>query len=144
MIRVSSATLNALGLQQLVRVTFGVEPRRTVDPDEAVALGAAIQVLTLCLSAYLNTCLSACPQLARPVSYELRLHISRVHQAGIMDGVVTGLDVFSPLQAAFLRWLHRRNERIAKESGDMKSADGTSDSSGQTHGNSQEETTTMQ
>jgi molecular chaperone DnaK (HSP70) len=26
----------------LLRRTFGVEPRRTVDPDEAVALGAAV------------------------------------------------------------------------------------------------------
>lgn len=31
-------------VQNLVRTTFGLEPRRTVDPDEAVALGAAIQV----------------------------------------------------------------------------------------------------
>jgi hypothetical protein len=31
-------------VRRLLEVTFGVEPRRTVDPDEAVALGAAVQV----------------------------------------------------------------------------------------------------
>ena len=29
-------------VRALLRVTFGIEPQRTVDPDEAVALGAAI------------------------------------------------------------------------------------------------------
>ena len=71
-------------VMNLVRVTFGLEPRFTIDPDEAVALGAAIQ-------------------------------------AGMMDGQIEGLDVFSPFQAAFLRYLALKQQKEDQEGPDQES-----------------------
>jgi len=64
-------------VRRLVEAVTGVRTQLTVDPDEAVALGAGIQ-------------------------------------AAIMDGIITDLDILTPMQAAVIRALAEQEQKTAK------------------------------